>query len=105
MIRTLQSTPTVGHDVGELLDPLVDGAEVDENDEGQTERTRPTRLDILVALGKKRGTTRWELAGPQKNGIRARFVAREFKSDEMMNDVFAPSSIPSTGRIIECFES
>ena len=58
-------------------------------------------VDLHVALGKKRVTTRWDL-DHRKDGIRARFVAREFKGDVTMHDVFAPSSTPSTGRVIDC---
>ena len=43
-------------------------------------------------------TTRWDL-DHRKDGIRARFVAREFKGDETMYDMFAPSSTASTGRV------
>ena len=53
-------------------------------------------VDKHTALGKKRVTTRWDL-DHKKDGIRARFVAREFKGDETMYDVFAPSSAPGTG--------
>ena len=35
-------------------------------------------VDLQVALGKKRVTTRWR-NDHRKDGIRARFVAREFK--------------------------
>ena len=57
-------------------------------------------VDLHVALGKKRVTTRWDL-DHRKDGIRTRFVAREFKGDETMYDVFAPSSTSSTGRVID----
>ena len=71
--------------------------------EGQTERKldRPAEsgvyetVDIPVALGMMRLTRRWELDHGE-GGIRARLVAREFKSDETMYDIFAPSSTPST---------
>ena len=48
----------------------------------------------------KRVTTRWDL-DHNKDGIRARFVVREFKGDETMYDVFAPSSTPSTRSVID----
>ena len=91
-----------GHeDVEDLLDPLIDGAEADEMTKAiQKELDRVTEfgvygaVDLHVALGKKHITTRWEL-DHRKDGIRARFVAREF------NDVFAPDSTPSTGPIID----
>ena len=57
-------------------------------------------VEILVPLGKKRVTTLWEL-DHRKDGLSARFGAREFKSDEMMYDVFAPNSTLRTRRIIE----
>ena len=57
-------------------------------------------VDLQVALGKKRVMTPWHIEH-RKNGIRARFVAREFEGDEAMYDAFAPSSTPSTERIID----
>ena len=85
-----------GHEVaGECLDPLVDPAGTEEATKAKLERTPPTRR---VALGKKRVTTRWD-----QDGIIARFVAREFKGDETVYDMFAPSSTPSTGRVIDNF--
>ena len=57
-------------------------------------------VGVPVALGKMRVATRWEV-DHRKYGIRARLVAREFKGDETMYDVFAPSSTPSIGRIID----
>ena len=57
-------------------------------------------VDLQVALGKKRVMTPWHI-DHRENGIRARFVAREYKGDEAMYDAFAPSSTPSTGRIID----
>ena len=57
-------------------------------------------VDVYTALGKKRATARWDL-DHRKDGIRARFVAREFKGDETMYDVFVPSSTASTGRVID----
>ena len=57
-------------------------------------------MDLHVVLGQKRVTTRWDL-DRRKDGIRARFVEREFKGDETMYDVFAPSSTPNTGRVID----
>ena len=57
-------------------------------------------VDLHAALGKKRVTSRWNL-DHRKDGIRARLVAREFKGDETLYDVFAPSSNPSTGRVID----
>ena len=84
-----------------MLDHLVDGAEADEMTKAkQKELYRLAEfgvcetLDLHVVLGKKRVTTHWEL-DHRKDGIRARFVAREFKSDE------TPSSTPSTGRITD----
>ena len=53
-------------------------------------------MDLHDALGKKRVTTRWDLEH-RKDGIRGRFVAREFLGDGTMYDVFAPSSTPSHG--------
>ena len=64
-------------DAGELLDPPVDTVE--------TEEATKAKLKELDRM----------------DGIRARFVAREFKGDETMYDVFAPSSTPSTGRVID----
>ena len=55
--------------------------------------------DLQVALGNKRVQTRSGLDHRERDGIRARFVARECKGDETMCDVLAPSSTPSTGRI------
>ena len=52
------------------------------------------------SFGKKRVTTRWEIAH-RLDGVRARFVAREFKRGEYMDDVFAPSSGHSTSRIVD----
>ena len=57
-------------------------------------------VDMHTALGKKRVTTRWNL-DHRKDGMRARFVAREFKGDETLYDVFAPGSTPSAGRVID----
>ena len=57
-------------------------------------------VDMHTALGPKRVTTRWDL-DHRKDGIRARFVAREFKGDETMNDVFSLSTTPSTRRVID----
>ena len=94
-------------DAGELLDPLVDNAEADEAME--TKLKELDRLaqfgvyetvDLHVALEKKRLSTRWH-TDHTVDGIRARFVAREFKGDETMCDVVAPSSTPSTGRITD----
>ena len=59
-------------------------------------------MDLHVALGKKRVTTRWDL-DHRMDGFRTRFVGREFKVDETMFVVFAPSSTPSTGRVNEFF--
>ena len=86
-----------GHeDVGELLDPLVDGTEADEMTKAKNkELHRPEfgvyeTVDIPVGLG-KRGTTRWE-SDHRKHGIRARFVARKFQGAETMHEGSAPSS-------------
>ena len=57
-------------------------------------------VDLQDALRKKRVMTPWHTDG-RKDGIRARFVAREFKGDEAMYIAFALSSTPSTGRIID----
>ena len=51
-----------------------------------------------ATLGKKRVTTRRD-PDHRKDGITARLVAREFKGDETMYDVFAPSSTASTGLV------
>ena len=56
-------------------------------------------VNLNVVLGKKRVTTRWDL----DHRIRTRFVGREFKGDETMFVVFAPSSTPSTGRVFDFF--
>ena len=94
-------------DAGELLDRLVDNAETEGATKAELKELERLAefgeyeiVDMHVALGKKRVTTRWDLEHG-KNGIRARLVAREFKSGETMSDVFAPSSTPSTGRLIE----
>ena len=80
-------------DAGELLDPLVDNAEAEEATKAKLkELDRLAEIgvhetvDLHVALGKKRVTT----ADHRKDGIRARFVAREFKGGETVYDVFAP---------------
>ena len=39
--------------------------------------------------------------GDETDGTRTRLVAREFKTDETMYDVFTSSSTPSAGRIID----
>ena len=57
-------------------------------------------VDLQVALGKNRVTTRWR-TDQRKDGIRARFAAREFKGNEAMCDALEPCSTPSTGRIID----
>ena len=57
-------------------------------------------VDVHTGLGKKRVTSRWDL-DHRKDGVRARFVAREFKCEETVYDVFSPSSTPSTGRVID----
>ena len=93
-------------DAGELQDPLVDYAETEEAMAKLKVLDRLAEfgvyetVDLQVALGKKRVTTRWH-TDHRKDGIRARFVAREFKGDEAMYDAFAPSSTTSTGRIID----
>ena len=56
-------------------------------------------VDMRTALGKKRVTPRWDL-DHRKDGISARFGATEFHGDETVYNVFAPSSTPSTGRVI-----
>ena len=55
-------------------------------------------VNLHVALGKKRVTTRWDL-DHRMDGFRTRFVGREFKGDETVFVVFAPSSTPSMGRV------
>ena len=95
-------------DAGELQDPLVDDAETEEAMKAKLKVLDRLAVfgglyetvDLHVALGKKRAKTRWR-TDHRKDGIRALFVAREFKGDEAMYDAFAPSSTPSTGRIID----
>ena len=95
-------------DAGELQDPLVDNAETEEAMEAKLKELDRLAVfggvhetvDLQDDLGKKRVMTPWH-TDHRKNGIRARFVAREFKGDEAMYDAFAPSSTPSTGRIID----
>ena len=72
-----------GHeDVGELLDPLVDGGQADDTTKAKhkgldrlAELEVYKTVEIPVALGKKRVTTRWE-QDHRKDGIRAQLVAR-----------------------------
>ena len=97
----------VHEDAGELQDPLVDNAETEEAMEAKLKELDRLAVfgvyetvDLQVALGKKREMTPWHI-DHRKKGIRARFVAREFEGDEAMYDAFAPSSTPSTGRIID----
>ena len=92
-------------DAGKLLDPLVDNAETEEAMKAKLKELERLAefgvcqiVDMHTVLGKKRVTTRWDL-DHRKDGIRARFVAREFKG--AMFDVFAPSSTPSTERVID----
>ena len=95
-----------GHeDAGELLTLLLTVRRLRRR--RRAEITRPLAefgvyesVDLHVALGKKRVTTHWDL-DRRKDGIRIRFVPREFECDETMHDVFAPSSTPSTGRVID----
>ena len=94
-------------DAGELQDPLVDNADTEEAMEAKlkeldrlAEFALCETVDLQVALGMKRVTTRWH-TDHRTDGIRARFVARGFKGDEAMYDAFAPISTPSTGRIID----
>ena len=60
------------------------------------ERTRPTRSVRSVrdcgsaCCSREQASADTLGAGPQRDGIRAQFVAREFKGDETMCDVFAP---------------
>ena len=113
-MRTLQSTSDSHEDVGDMLDPLVDNTETEEATEGQTEELARLAedgvyetVDIHVASGQEASYVLLG-AGPQeKDGIRARFVPKEFKSDETMCGVFALSSTPSTDthrRLLECQE-
>ena len=95
-------------DAGELQDPLFDHAEAEEAMKAKLkELDRLAEFgvyepgDLQVVLGKKRVTSRWHI-DRRKDGTRARFIAREFKSDEAMYDAFAPSSTPITGRLIDC---
>ena len=53
------------------------------------------------AYGKKRISTRWEVVKRPGMVKRARFVAREFESQEFLDDLFSPSSRHSTSRIID----
>ena len=46
-------------------------------------------------------SSRQEASDNTLGGIRARFVAREFKGDETKYDVFAPSSTRSTGLVVD----
>ena len=77
-------------DVGEWLDPLVDGAEAEEATKAKQKELREfgvyETVDLHVASYNTLGS------GPQKKQIRAHFVAREFQSDETMYDVFAHGS-------------
>ena len=73
-----------GHeDAEELLDPFLDNAE-EATDAKLEELNRLAEfevyetMDLHVALGKKRATTRWDL-DRRKDGIRARFVSRVTK--------------------------
>ena len=91
-----------GHeDAGELLDPLLDSDE-------EATKAKLKELDRLADLECVRPWTCTLLSGrsewiwtAEKDGIRARFLATEFKGDETMYDVFARSSTPSTGRVID----
>ena len=94
-------------DAGEMLDPLVDKTETEEATKAKLKELDRLAefgvceiVDMNTPLGKKRVTTRWDL-DRRNDEIRARFVAREFKGDEIMYDVFAPSPTPSTGRVID----
>ena len=77
-----------------MLDPLVDHAETEESTKAQLKELARlaecgvyVMVDIHTALGKKRVTTRWA-SDHWADGISARFVAREFKGDETIYDVF-----------------
>ena len=90
-----------------MLDLLVDHAETEESTKAQLKELARlaecgvyVMADMHTALGKKRVTTRWA-SDHWADGIGARFVAREFKGDETMYDVFAPSTTPSAGRVID----
>ena len=95
---------TEDDDLAEYFDgheDAVDNAETEEATKAKLkELDRIAEFGVHVALGNKRVRTRWDL-DHREDGIRARFVAREFKDDETMHDVFAPSSTPSTGRVID----
>ena len=90
-----------------LLDPLVDTAEGEEAMKAKLKELDRLAefgvhetVDLQVAFGKERVTTRWHI-DHRKEGIRELFVAREFKGDEAMYNAFAPCSTPSTERIID----
>ena len=85
-IAGIEDVSSVAKMSKELPDALVDGAEADEMIHAkQKELDRHAEfgvfeiVDILVALGKKRVTTRWELDN-RKDGTRARFVARKLQN-------------------------
>ena len=86
-------------DVGVLADPSNDN---------ETRRAKPKELDCFAEVWGVRSGGRGFILRVEdalvhrKDGVRARFVAREFKKYGAMNDVFAPSSSPRTGRIIDC---
>ena len=94
-------------DAGQLQDPLFDNAETEEAMKVKLKELGLLAefgvyetVDLQDALRKKRVMTPWH-TDHRKNGIRARFVARGFKGDDVMYDAFAPCSTPSTGRIID----
>ena len=99
-------------DIDELLQNAED-VQADENHEDElTMAAKERELEKLEefgvfevvpeeqSYGKKRVTTRWEIVH-RLDGVRARFVAREFRRSEYMDDVFAPSSGHSTSRIVD----
>ena len=73
------------------------------NGKNSTDSQTPgcTRQWIALLLRERSALRHAGGSDHRKDGIRARLVAREFKGDETMYDVFAPSTTPSTGRIID----
>ena len=102
-MRAPQSTSTITKMSENCWGPLVDNADEEATKAKLKELDQLAEfgvyetVDMHVALGKK--------LAHRKDGIRARFLAREFKGEETMYDVFAPSSTPSTGRVIDYFKS
>ena len=102
-MRILQSTSTVTK-TGELLDTLDNAEEATKAKLRELDRLadlecmRPWTCTLLSGRSERRHAGIWTA---EKDGIRARFVETEFKGDETMSDVFALSSTPSTGRVID----